>query len=220
MCASERNVIIPTPPTQPCPCVNVCKNSEFHRVITDAGSINYHIKNIQNIPNAGWIGGFLLAVLPSWQPASSQADVGEPNLRPGAEPWNPPNRGRFGVLENSNKTSLDIGSYLVVGCCSPKLDLFRPHFSKFGRSYYQCHMFVGHLPPFCVRGTVPTTSTSFWDFPTFHPRFFGGNPPNKISGVYCECTVYHSLISKNIVGIAMHIILNVYIYIYMTPDYL
>ena len=38
MCASERNVIIPTPPTQPCPCVNVCKNSEFHRVINDAGT--------------------------------------------------------------------------------------------------------------------------------------------------------------------------------------
>ena len=28
----------PTPPTQPCPCVNVCKTSEFHRVINDAGS--------------------------------------------------------------------------------------------------------------------------------------------------------------------------------------
>ena len=40
MCASDRNVIIPTPPTQPFPCVNVCKNSEFHRVVNDAGSKN------------------------------------------------------------------------------------------------------------------------------------------------------------------------------------
>ena len=56
--------------------------------------VNTHIKNIQHIPNAGWIGGFLLAMLPSWQPASSQADVGEPNLRPGAGPCYT----RFGVV--------------------------------------------------------------------------------------------------------------------------
>ena len=43
MCASDRNFIIPTPPTQPFPCVNVCKNSEFHRVVNDAGSKNIPI---------------------------------------------------------------------------------------------------------------------------------------------------------------------------------
>ena len=50
MCASDRNVIIPTPPTQPFPCVNVCKNSEFHRVVNDAGSKNIPIFLLETNP--------------------------------------------------------------------------------------------------------------------------------------------------------------------------
>ena len=93
------------------------------------GGVNYHIKNIQNIPNAGWIGGFLLAaMLPSWQlKLPGRCGRTESAARCWTL-WKPVSGSFLGSWRTPTKTSLEIGSSLVVGCCSPKLDLFRPNF--------------------------------------------------------------------------------------------